>query len=100
MRILEKIRIGSVDYTVEMTDNNVVVDNQACYGSISYTDHVIKIDKKLGDRQRVELTMLHEMFHGVLHERGIKIDDEESIVESLAKGLHQIVRDNQEMFLS
>lgn len=98
MKILDKIRIGSVDYDIKQTDNNVVVDGRTCYGAIRYSDHVIELDGKLCDRQRMELTLLHEMFHGILHERAIQVENEEELVEGLARGMHQILRDNSEMF--
>ena len=98
MKILDKIRIGSVDYDIRQTDKNVVVDCKACYGAIHYSDHVIELDSKLCDRQRMELTLLHEVFHGILHERAIRVENEEELVEGLARGMHQILRDNPEMF--
>lgn len=100
MKITDKVRIGSMDYEIKQTDNSVVVDNKACYGAIRYSEHVIELDQKAGDKQRMELTLLHEMFHGILRDRCIQVEDEEALVEGLARGMHQVLRDNPEMFSS
>lgn len=99
MNIPEKIRIGSCDYDVKFTQENLVNKGKECYAIVEYDNHLIEINNKLGDKQTDELSFLHEIFHAVLRERALEVEDEELIVEELAKGLHQIIRDNQEMFI-
>ena len=101
MIIPEVIRIGSCDYLVEFTDDAILVDHQECYADIDYNLHKIHISNKLGDIQTQEQSFLHEIVHGIISDRAINLkeDDEELIVDELAKGMHQIIRDNQEMFL-
>jgi len=98
MIIPNKIRIGSCDYDVDFTEDNIVVNGSHCKAAIAYDDHVISIGTKLGDAQQRELSFLHEMFHGIVNERSLEFEDEELVVEELAKGLHQVIRDNQGMF--
>ena len=99
MIIPEIVRIGSFDYEVEFTDNPIVVEHKECFAAIDYDNHLIQINKELGDIQMHEQSFLHEMFHGILRDRAIEVEDEELVVEELAKGLHQIIRDNQKMFI-
>lgn len=100
MIIPEVVRIGSCDYDVEFTDRDIVVNHQECYAVIDYNNHLIEISSKLGDIQTQEKSFLHEMFHGILKERAIEVEDEEFVVDELAKALHQIIRDNPIMFLN
>ena len=99
MIIPEVIRIGSCDYEVEFTKEYIVVDRLQCKAAIDYDNHIINIDSKIGDIQSQEQSFLHEVFHGILRDRAIEVQDEEFVVDELAKGLHQIIRDNPEMFL-
>ena len=99
MLIPEVVRIGSFDYLVEFTDNPIVVDYKECFASINYNEHLIQINNTLGDIQTQEQSFLHEMFHGILKDRAIEVEDEEFVVDELAKALHQIIRDNPTMFL-
>ena len=99
MIIPEVIRIGSCDYLVEFTDDAILVDHQECYADIDYNLHKIHISNKLGDIQTQEQSFLHEVFHGIFRDMAIEVEDEEFVVDELAKALHQIIRDNPEMFL-
>lgn len=99
MNIPEKIRIGSMDYKVVITEKTILNNAQQCYGHINFDDHVIEIDKTLRDTQGHEQTFLHELVHGIVKEFKIDFsDNEENVVDKLADGLHQIIRDNPEMF--
>lgn len=99
MIIPEVVRIGSCDYSVEFTDRDLVANGRESLAVIEYNNHKIEISNKLGDIQTQELSFLHEMFHGILRDRAIEVEEEEFIVDELAKAMHQIIRDNPEMFL-
>lgn len=95
MNIPSKVRVGSVDYDVIVSDSIILKNNQQCYGHIDWEHHKIEIDNTLQDEQGLSKTFLHELVHGIVHE--FKIDfsaDEEDIVDKLADGLHQVIRDN------
>lgn len=97
MNIPRTIRIGSVDYTVEKTDEYLKLDGEQCLGIINYEEQTIKLAKNIQHEQILEQTFLHELVHGIVHE--YKVDfaaDEETIVDTMALGLHQVIRDNLE----
>lgn len=98
MNIPKTIRIGSCDHTIEFTDDDLVSNHKECYAWIDYDKHLIKINTKLGDNQLKELNLLHELFHGIIHERNLELENEELVVEELARGMHQVIRDNPILF--
>ena len=95
MNIPSKVRVGSVDYDVKLTDETLVLNAQQSLGIIDYDNNKIKIANNIQSNQRQEQTFLHELVHAITRE--FKIDfteDEEVIVDKLAYGLHQVIRDN------
>lgn len=98
MNIPNKVRIGSVDYEVELTKETLVCNGQEVFGYINYNHHTIKMNEDLTDNQGLEQTLLHEMLHGIIRERNLTVENEELVVEGIALGLHQVIRDNPEMF--
>ena len=101
MIIPESVRIGSIDYKVIFTDEILAVGGHMVYGLIEYDKHNIKIKNGITDSQGIESTLLHEIMHGITHERNFTYDknDDEGITEELARGLHQLIKDNPDMFL-
>lgn len=73
MNIPEKVRIGSVDYDIVLTDENLVCNGQESYGWIDYNYHLIKINKNIQDNQGQEKTFLHELIHGIVRERSLDV---------------------------
>lgn len=102
MNIPGKVRIGSIDYEVIIEDNTIVLDAVQCKGKINFEFHKISIDSSIQDKQGQEQTFLHELVHGIVEERSLdlKQDDEETIIDEIAIGLHQVIRDNPEIFLN
>ena len=95
MNIPSKVRVGSIDYDVELTDETLVLNTQQSLGIIDYDNNKIRIANNIQSNQRQEQTFLHELVHAVTRE--FKIDfteDEEVIVDKFAYGLHQVIRDN------
>ena len=95
MNIPSKVRVGSIDYDVELTDETLVLNTQQSLGIIDYDNNKIRIANNIQSNQRQEQTFLHELVHAITRE--FKIDfteDEETIVDKLAYGLHQVIRDN------
>jgi len=101
MNIPKKIRIGSMDYEIIYCESPLIVDNKVCFGSMDYDKKTIKIAKGMQNIQGEEETFLHEIFHAVCAERNFTYaaNDDETITEELARGWHQVIRDNQELFL-
>lgn len=100
MNIPDTVRIGSADYEVELTDEVLVMNSQQLKGLIDYEFHEIKISNTVQDRQGQEQTFLHELVHGIIDERSLNLaeSNDETIVDEIAKGLHQVIRDNPEIF--
>ena len=94
MKIPKSVRIGGVEYKVEYEDN-LRIDNNLCYGTISYEDSVIKLSSTDGvGHQRRCVTLWHEILHGIREHSGVHIEDEETVVELFAKGIYQVLQDN------
>ena len=65
-----------------------------CSGSIEYINSIINLSK-LCDLQNMSQTFLHEILHGIVKDRAIKLDgDEEDVIDSIATGLHALLIDN------
>lgn len=100
MYIPSQVRIGSVKYDVIVSSDILTLNGRECKGLIDYEFHTININNSIQDRQGVELTLLHELVHGIIKERSLSLEgsDEESIVEEISRGLHQVIKDNSVMF--
>jgi len=90
-----------MDYKVNMISKAILNDNKLCFGHINWDYHTIDIDKTLQDSQGLEETFLHELIHGIIHERNLILQDadEEFVVDELARGLHQVIKDNPKVFI-
>lgn len=96
MKIPETVRIGGVDYDVKIVDhlNNGTV---IAYGHISFDDSVIELSGTVGTgHQKRCMTLWHEIIHGIVEHANmdIKNSDEEAIVDTIAKGVYQVLQDN------
>lgn len=95
MKIPELIRIGGVDYsivdTVGLNDGTTVA-----YGHIDYQKSVIELNPDIQDHQKKCLTLWHEIVHGIAEHANIDLveSDEEAIVDTIAKGVYQVLQDN------
>lgn len=100
MKIPSKVRIGSVDYEIFIEDKTIVLNTDQCKGKIDFEYHKINIDSSIQDKQGQEQTFLHELIHGIVRERSLDLEkaDEEAIIDGLAIGFHQVIRDNAQIF--
>ncbi|WP_010295908.1 hypothetical protein [Clostridium senegalense] len=100
MDVLDNVRIGSSDYKIIISNQVLVVDRCECKGMIDFEFHQIKINNQVQDKQGQEQTFLHELIHGIVKERSLDLlnSDEETIVNEIALGLHQVIRDNKSIF--
>lgn len=98
MKIPESIRIGGVDYAVEYEENVILGDN-LCYGSIDYEESKIHLSKTRGaGHQHRCITLWHEILHGIRNHAGLEIENEEAVVDMFAKGIYQVLQDNGGLF--
>lgn len=100
MKIPDRIVISGMEYEVIMTDEPLFDGNTRAYGRIDFENKKIIIDKTLREKQGHFQTLLHEIIHGIVNDRDIDFtcDDEEVIVEQLARGFYQVIKDNPEIF--
>lgn len=95
MKIPKAIRIGGVDYEVKETPslNN---GKDICYGHIDYTRAIIELNPDNCISPQYQGRVLwHEILHGIAEQANLELgDDEENIVDTLAKGIYQVLQDN------
>jgi hypothetical protein len=95
MKIPESVRIGGIEYKVER-EENLRQDTELLYGQISYTDCVIRLSSTDRKNPQVQcITLWHEILHGIREHSTMKIENEEEVVEMFAKGIVQVLNDNE-----
>jgi hypothetical protein len=101
--IPDVVKIGGMEYDVEITSEPLFVEDRRCKGLIEYEQQRIRLaDDSVISPQTRTRTFWHEVLHGILSERNfdiVKADDEETIVEELAIGIHQFIVDNNLLFV-
>jgi Zn-dependent peptidase ImmA (M78 family) len=100
MEIPEKLRIGNMIYTVELTDKPLILDRKECKGLVDYEFHKISVNNAVQDEQGQKQTFLHEVVHAIVRERNFALDsdDTELVVDEIASGLYQVIIDNPKIF--
>ncbi len=93
MKLPEKIRIGGVNYDIEYAPG-LDDGSQLLYGRLSYSDSTIKINTDCQKSQHMGITLWHEILHGIAGHANLEIQDEEQVVDVLAKGIYQVLEDN------
>lgn len=98
MKIPESIRIAGVEYEVVLEPylNN---GTNLAYGHIDYENSVISLSETIGTEHQKRCRVLwHEILHGIVENNGMKIEDEEAIVDMFARGVYQVLQDNGARF--
>ena len=97
--MLNKVRIDTQDYDINIADGPIVVNNELCDGSISLPDCVIMLNKECKARYRQIL--MHELIHGIMMERRfdnlVGEENKEMIVEQMALGMVNLLNDNPKL---
>jgi hypothetical protein len=99
--MITKVKIDGIEYQVEEKEN-LYLEGDKCYGKIEYANQKILIDPKLGNQQSRAITLLHEIIHGIVVERGIDIDklpNYEHITQQMAKGIWRVILDNPDLIV-
>lgn len=90
------IRIDGIDFTVEIVEG-LHAEAKKLDGWITYGDTKIKLDSGLSDGAAFQV-LWHEVLHGICAQRGIEFgEDDEQIIDSLAHGIVQVLRDNPQL---
>ena len=93
MKIPEKIKIGGFIVTVELV-NNIMTD-RGRLGEYQPRTQIIKIDKDCSEQQKEE-TFLHELFEAITSIYDIDIEHKD--LSNMVTVLHQVIKDNPEIF--
>lgn len=94
MKITDKVKIGGQIYEVKRP-MVCYPDNRNTDGRIEYGEGIIKLQSNLkGDY--LNYVFIHEIMHGIFDFIGE--DNDEQLVDKLARALHMIIKDNPEIF--
>lgn len=94
--IPKKVKIGWRVYTVEVCDN-LEFENEEAMGSFQVANHTIKISSEIGYEEQV-CTLIHEILHGIFLNGGQEdARCDEGIIECVASGMYQLLRDNPKL---
>ena len=95
----KRVRIGGIDYTIKHVPRLVSADGDLCNGLFDSNRSVIELNSENELSQgRIEQVLIHEILHGIVFTTGLNLEDEETTVNVLAKGLYQVIKDNPSLF--
>jgi hypothetical protein len=97
--LFEKVKIGGIEYTIKVLSQFPQDDD--CDGHIKYGLQEIQLLSDENHRtEYVEAVLIHEILHGIIHHAQLELPekDEERILDCIALGLHQIIKDNPGIF--
>lgn len=87
-----------MDYPIIASPQGLAAE-EFVFGLVEFEKARIRITTEGVDEQIQKITLLHEVFHIILDNFGIDTgENEEFVVDSLARGMYQILEDNPELF--
>lgn len=93
--MVQSVKIGGIHYSVEVVpdlrDGDVRLN-----GWIQYDLSKISIDAKLGEQTAFQ-TLWHEILHGIATQAGRNSELKEPMIEALAHGIIQVLKDNPDV---
>jgi len=98
--IPDSIIIAGVRYPITIeTDKPIIRNNRACYGAIDWDDPRVLLDGDGLKYDGLELTLTHEIVHGIVPDRRMEADlkagiSEENFTETFSRGLYAFLKDN------
>ena len=88
------MKILGVDYAVRLADD---LEMGTTDGESHIARSLIKVARN--DKQYMDRIFWHEMLHVVLKMQGYpELSNDEALVERLATAIHQIIRDNPDLY--
>lgn len=89
------IRIGYQDYKLDITPYSL--ETHGVHGTTNKVASIIQMNLIGNDVEQAN-TLIHETLHAIFHTQGILVDHdtEELVVNAMANGLTQVLRDNPE----
>ena len=97
MKIPNKLKIGGFIWKVKK-DADIAYEGN-CYGSTHHRSQKIFLDPA-NTPQKMEQSFLHEVLHVIwdysgLIKRPYPKEQEEEVIDTLSKGLYQVLKDNK-----
>ena len=94
--MINKVKIGCLEYTVIETDEPLIINGKADYnGIVNYETLTIKIKKDMAEQAK-ELVLWHEILHGIEKQYNLELgENRENIIESFANGVYQLLQNNK-----
>ena len=97
MNIPESVKIGWRNYAIEPGEHRSGDTGGDLYGEITYEKRKIFLYDKI-DEDEKNVTLLHEIFHGILYNMGSALRTDENFVTAFSENLYQVIKDNPNMF--
>lgn len=99
-KLPKAIKIDNITYDIK-TSPDLKSDGVDVLGCVSYSDGLIQLDENQSKDSMV-ITLVHEATHAILESRCIDIRIKsdnllETIVDSVARGVVQLIKDNPEL---
>jgi len=92
--IPKTIKIGGIQYTVNIAEHRNADNGDILMGEVTYVDANIYLNEKL-QSDVMEQTLIHEIVHVILRHMGRKdLNEDEYFVDALALNLYQVFKDN------
>lgn len=96
------VKVDNVDYKI-ISKEKVFLNGRLVFGAIDYVTSEIEIANADVSLPNQKVTLMHEIVHAIAQERDIKDllpqdnDQMEKLVNEIAKGMLQVIRDNPEL---
>lgn len=97
--MIDKVKVGCFTYEIKITSDPIIVDNKSDYtGLVDYHKNEIRIKSELSEDNQIEI-LFHELMHAIKNyfELDFEKDNEEKIIDCFAKGIYQILKDNENL---
>ncbi|MDT2438325.1 hypothetical protein P7D98_23030 [Enterococcus avium] len=91
MKIPLEIKVGGINYTIEMVEVIDVGGERNFQGMCHFDLAKIEILNSLSD-QRIEQTFIHELTHAIFYEAGYDEQDED-MINRVGIVLHQVMKE-------
>ena len=101
MNIPETLKVAGFNYCVERPYDSFIINGDPCDGVHDFGQQLIRV-ARTNSSEYQQVVFLHEMAHAIVANycSGILDDDtEERFVEQFAKGLYQVLNDNEHIFI-
>lgn len=90
----DEIRVGSLTYAVELV-HDLQEEGDKCNGLTEVDEHLIQLNNAMRGHETKRVVLLHELMHVLEDFAGASL--KETQIDSFAKSLYSLIRDNPEL---